>query len=251
MALPRTVTLALTGALVLGSNACSSPFPTGISELQSSGATAQAPASGGCETGSQQSPIALSAVTAVSDDATAPTLRIPETATSGFSIAAEGIGKVVISSGRPYAEYDGVSYALTEVEYRAAAEHVIDATRHPIELQFRFTASSERTLILALFGEEGRESEPLRSLVTGVDRGLYGVSFSLADIVPNDAEYLSYEGSLTTAPCSEGVRWIVLTEPVEFSAAQLQTLTDGHSRGPRPLQAAEGRESLAGSVLIR
>lgn len=41
---------------------------------------------------------------------------------------------------------------------------------------------------------------------------------TLRDLLPEDLGYVTYDGSLTTPPCSEGVRWIVLTAPVERRA---------------------------------
>ena len=41
------------------------------------------------------------------------------------------------------------------------------------------------------------------------------------DLLPPTREYYYYSGSLTTPPCSEGVAWFVLKNPVEASAEQI------------------------------
>lgn len=41
-------------------------------------------------------------------------------------------------------------------------------------------------------------------------------------ILSPDTTYYHYQGSLTTPPCTEGVNWFVLTQPVSISRAQLE-----------------------------
>jgi carbonic anhydrase len=38
-----------------------------------------------------------------------------------------------------------------------------------------------------------------------------------AKILPSDRTYYMYEGSLNMPPCSEGVTWFVLKQPVQVS----------------------------------
>ena len=38
----------------------------------------------------------------------------------------------------------------------------------------------------------------------------------------SDASYYSYEGSLTSPPCTEGVQWVVLDQVVEVTKADLE-----------------------------
>ena len=47
------------------------------------------------------------------------------------------------------------------------------------------------------------------------------VSVFEAGVLPPTREYFRYNGSLTTPPCSEGVRWIVLQEHLTASAEQI------------------------------
>jgi carbonic anhydrase len=61
---------------------------------------------------------------------------------------------------------------------------------------------------------------------------------SALDLLPKNHGYFRYSGSLTASPCTEGVDWIVMKEPLELSAAQLalykSTFAD-NIRSPRPL----------------
>lgn len=56
--------------------------------------------------------------------------------------------------------------------------------------------------------------------------------------------YYTYSGSLTTPPCSEGVTWIELKEPVTISAAQLKAMRRFYYHNQRPIQPLNGREVI-------
>lgn len=60
--------------------------------------------------------------------------------------------------------------------------------------------------------------------------------FTLADLLPSDLRLnvLSYEGSLTTPPCSESVTWMIATDQRDISFIDLNAL--------RSLKDASGRE---------
>ncbi|KAB1979815.1 carbonic anhydrase family protein, partial [Haemophilus parainfluenzae] len=54
--------------------------------------------------------------------------------------------------------------------------------------------------------------------------------------------YYSYSGSLTTPPCSEGVTWIVLAEPIHISPSQVEAFANLYQMNARPIQATNGRQ---------
>ena len=60
-------------------------------------------------------------------------------------------------------------------------------------------------------------------------------------LLPDNRTYYRYDGSLTTPPCSEGVKWFVLETPVELSAAQIAAFRSVLSGNSRPVQALNGR----------
>ena len=68
---------------------------------------------------------------------------------------------------------------------------------------------------------------------------------NIRDMLPDDLDYYRFNGSLTTPPCSEGVRWLVLKQPIVASSEQIQALTDavGHANN-RPLQPVNARVIL-------
>lgn len=55
-------------------------------------------------------------------------------------------------------------------------------------------------------------------------------------MLPESSATYRYPGSLTTPPCSQGVKWSVLAQPVTMSAEQVETLFAIIGESNRPLQ---------------
>jgi carbonic anhydrase len=63
----------------------------------------------------------------------------------------------------------------------------------------------------------------------------------LNEILPQDQRYYQFLGSLTTPPCSEGVLWMVLKQPVALSREQLKLFGQLFPNNARPVQSVNGR----------
>ncbi len=63
----------------------------------------------------------------------------------------------------------------------------------------------------------------------------------MAELLPKDQRYYQFMGSLTTPPCSEGVLWMVLKQPVTVSREQLRLFAQLFPNNARPVQQANGR----------
>jgi len=62
--------------------------------------------------------------------------------------------------------------------------------------------------------------------------------------VPNLNNYFKYSGSLTTPPCSEGVTWVVLKNPITIEKSDLAALSALEGNNNRPLKPLNGRVVL-------
>jgi carbonic anhydrase len=69
-----------------------------------------------------------------------------------------------------------------------------------------------------------------------------GATLNVSDFLPAQHGYYTFDGSLTTPPCSEHVRWFVLKTPVEASAAQVQQFTARYPHDARPVQPLNDRK---------
>jgi carbonic anhydrase len=68
---------------------------------------------------------------------------------------------------------------------------------------------------------------------------------NVSRLLPISRDYYRFNGSLTTPPCSEGVRWLVLKSPTSASKAQIDQFAKviGHANN-RPLQPVNARPVL-------
>lgn len=68
-----------------------------------------------------------------------------------------------------------------------------------------------------------------------------GLELDLAALLPTDKGYYTFDGSLTTPPCSESVHWIVLKRPVALGNDQIKAFRRLFNANARPVQPLNGR----------
>jgi len=61
------------------------------------------------------------------------------------------------------------------------------------------------------------------------------------EFVPNFKNYFTYDGSLTTPPCTEGVTWVVLKNPVSIEGDDVAALKALEGKNNRPVQQLNSR----------
>ena len=61
-------------------------------------------------------------------------------------------------------------------------------------------------------------------------------------LLPADRGYWTYMGSLTTPPCTEGVRWFVFVQQVTLSRDQLRAFQYIYKMNTREMQDPHGRK---------
>ncbi len=67
------------------------------------------------------------------------------------------------------------------------------------------------------------------------------IQMDLKALLPEQQQYFTYMGSLTTPPCSEGVLWMVMKQPAAMSREQIAIFSKLYPMNARPIQSASGR----------
>jgi len=145
---------------------------------------------------------------------------------------------------------DGVEYHLQQMHFHAASEHTVEGERYPIEFHFVHADAEGNLLVLAVFGKAGTNNPAFDAFIEGASSGTTSArteSVDIAAMLLAKRSYWSYEGSLTTPPCTEGVHWVVLATPIELGQDQIDDLTAIHHDNDRPTQDLNGRTVHSGA----
>lgn len=145
---------------------------------------------------------------------------------------------------------DKSAFQLKYIDIHTPSEHHINGQQYPLELQFFHEDNKKNMAVMSVLFKSGDASEAMEKLLTQLPKAAGETVPLKARLVPSDwmptnPQYYRYGGSLTTPPCTEGVRWIVMKSPRQASAEQIKALTDAiGTPNQRPQQALNGRTVL-------
>jgi carbonic anhydrase len=142
----------------------------------------------------------------------------------------------------------GVRYDLQELDFHHPGEEAVNGRLTDMDVHLTHKSADGRVAVLAarLSEERGDPNATLATLWQHLPTEA-GKSEKVADMInpggllPGDRGYWTYMGSLTTPPCTEGVRWFVFEQPVSISRSQLQAFGRLYRINSRPLQDKNGR----------
>lgn len=144
----------------------------------------------------------------------------------------------------------GETLTLQQFHFHTPGGDKLRGEEFPLGMHFLHKGASGRLVSLVLLFRQGAENPALQALlphmpVAGVpEQTLAQVRVNAAQWLPANKAYYRYEGSLTAPPCTEGVLWLVMKQPLEVSAGQLAALHRLFPDNARPTQALHGREVL-------
>jgi carbonic anhydrase len=140
------------------------------------------------------------------------------------------------------------SYALVQFHFHAPSEHTIDGEYFPMEMHFVHQADDGALAVVGLLLEEGSPNPGIAPLWANLSAGAgteasIEVPVAFAEhVFPNvGTGFYHYEGSLTTPPCSEGVKWYLRKTRTQISKEQIATFTAVYDHNNRPVQARNDR----------
>ncbi|MCQ6282707.1 carbonic anhydrase [Bacillus sp. EB600] len=145
---------------------------------------------------------------------------------------------------------EGEDYKLTQFHFHTPSEHQFNGQQNDMELHLVHQNKNGQIAVLGVMIQEGKENEKLTSVwdVLPEEKTEKDISIKepidLQAILPPDQTSFSYNGSLTTPPCTEEVKWIVFEKPIEMSKEQVQAFQQIFPDNHRPVQPLDEREII-------
>jgi carbonic anhydrase len=202
-----------------------------------------------CKLGGSQSPINISKEITVETQGLEPikfhyTTGASEVINNGHSV------QVNVKPGS-FIKIDGKEFELKQFHFHTPSENQIDGKNFPLEAHFVHAAKDGSLAVVAVMFEDGKENEVINKIWhrmpkqpgTKVSCGLSAAMIN--ELLPKDKTYYRFDGSLTTPPCSEGVRWFVMKDYQQISQDEVnEFLHTLHHPNNRPVQPVNARKVL-------
>ena len=144
-------------------------------------------------------------------------------------------------------ELDDVEYHFAQFHFHAPSEHTVEGDHWPMEWHFVHKAEDGSLAVIGVLVQEGPAWPAFDSIIDSLplEEGHEDIVYGDVDVsafMPDLNAAYHYDGSLTTPPCTEGVKWSVLQASITMSAEQMQAFTSRFSEANnRPVQPTNDR----------
>jgi carbonic anhydrase len=127
---------------------------------------------------------------------------------------------------------EGVTYKLAQFHFHCPSEHTVGGRAFDAEAHFVHKSETGKVLVVALLFGSGAENPVLAPVwrampaKEGPTVTVPDTTIDVSSLLPGAPRYFRYDGSLTTPPCTEGVKWLVV-EPdasTQLSPDQIKKL---------------------------
>jgi len=166
------------------------------------------------------------------------------------SVELENTGNLIVAHVKPgsYIVADGVRYDLQQFEFHHPGESAVNGKLTDMNVELLHKSSDGKLVVVEIRMALDRSgpNAVLAMLWPHLPKTA-GAKETVTDMVnprgflPADRGYWTYMGSLSTPPCTEGVRWFVFENEITISLDQIRAFTYLFRLNSRPLQDAHGR----------
>jgi carbonic anhydrase len=119
-------------------------------------------------------------------------------------------------------------YWLKYVEFHHPSEHLLDSSPHSLEMQIYHKSEDEQWLAVSYFLEistkNNNENLYFKNLINFLKSDKIEDKFDLSKIIDETSLSFFYEGSFTTPPCVEGVKWYIMKNPIFITKEQMNAI---------------------------
>ena len=145
---------------------------------------------------------------------------------------------------------DNTEFALKQFHFHSPSENLINGKQFPLEVHLVHADKDGNLAVVGVMFDEGKPNKALAKIWPLMPKEAGGSAeispeFLASTLLPASRSYYRFNGSLTTPPCSEGVRWLVMKKPVTVSKEQVEEFMHIiHHPNARPVQPVNARPLL-------
>jgi carbonic anhydrase len=199
------------------------------------------PAWAQCATGTRQSPIDLRDGMKVDLEQI-----VFDYKPSAFNVTDNGHTIQVNVSAGNYISLQNRTFELIQFHFHRPSEERINGKGFEMVVHMVHRDADGKLAVVAVLLERGKAQNMIQTVWNNIpleknDTVAPSIVLDPAEVLPVRRDYFTYMGSLTTPPCSEGVLWLVMKEPVQASPAQMALFARLYPLNARPIQANSGR----------
>jgi carbonic anhydrase len=137
-------------------------------------------------------------------------------------------------------------YQLRQFHFHSPSEHHIEGEAFPMEMHLVHQDETGHVLVLAVMMATDATEPVLSKLwkwLPGQTNQEVSIplELNLMDFLPTSTKHYAYSGSLTTPPCTEGVQWIVLKDPMHVTPQDVDQFVQIIGQNARPIQPLRNR----------
>jgi carbonic anhydrase len=199
-----------------------------------------------CKTGTRQTPIDI--VTGKTDSDRGLSPLVVDYPALPLAVLNNG-HTVQVNAAAGSLRAAGDTWKLAQFHFHSPSEHMLDGKHAELELHLVHKNDRGALAVVGLLFKKGKANLVLASVfdnapaeVSKEAKTIEGQTVDVGKLLPAGARYFTYEGSLTTPPCSEGVRWLVLDTMAEVSEDQIAQFRKAtHGDTARPVQSLGAR----------
>ena len=165
---------------------------------------------------------------------------------SSFNVVDNGHTVQVGVSGGNYITVQNRMFELQQFHFHRPSEERINGKAFEMVVHLVHRDAEGRLAVLALLLERGAPQATIQTVWNNLPLEKFEtmqptILLDPAEMLPARRDYYTYMGSLTSPPCSEGVLWLVMKQPVQASPAQMALFSRLYPLNARPVQAGNGR----------
>ena len=143
---------------------------------------------------------------------------------------------------------DGKAFDLLQFHFHRPSEEHINGKPSAMVIHFVHKNDAGELAVLGVLLQEGNENPGIKTLWSyappkeGPEVAPDNVAFNPTNLLPREMEFFHYDGSLTTPPCTEKVKFFILKSQVNISKEQVTQFP--FKMNARPIQALNDRKIL-------